>query len=200
MQLRSGDLRFTCVTVLVKSKWKSFISLLCSSKKRLQTDFSGFATDIVLVTKKLRFRNFAPLTCYAPLPPFSSRFNSSSMVAKPPLQAHFKIIEPSFAENQFLSNLFHHLSPVVQLAPKPAAVFDRSVDRLRIPASLDKTSTFIQLSLKLNMLRFCSQGGAVSSVSHGVSLFPAPVFCWWGENARMPRIIDRALPTRGRLF
>ena len=98
----------------------------------------GFATEIGLLTKRSHFRNFrnfAPLPCYAPLPPFSSRFNSSFFVAKPPHQAHFQIYEPSFAEKSiFVKSVSSPVTCLVQLAPKPVAVFDRSVARLRIPA------------------------------------------------------------------
>ena len=93
-------------------------------------------------------------------------------------------------------------SPVtcVQMAPKPAKVFHQSLNRSRFQPHSVQNLNFPKTFTETQYLAVLFPGRAVSSVSHGVSLFGAPpVFCWWGENAQMPRLIASALPTGGRL-
>ena len=119
--------------------------------------------------KRLRFRNFGASHLFSNLGLL--HFFAGSGCAQTPFDTFSDAV--LLKKWLLVKNLW---SPVTwsPAARKSNCIVSQISRRMEDPSlTLYKTSTFLQLSLGLDMLRFCSAGAAVSSDSHEVSLFRA---------------------------
>ena len=133
------------------------VHILFLLPKRLQPDFSGFVTESgQFWQKSCTFITFhlSTLSCSS-----TSLFFQIKPFIPGGWTAQASTFQLSLAENLFFPNLFLHLSPVYRWhRNQPKCFTNRSTDQ-GSSLTLYKTSTFLKLSPKLNILRFCSRGG-----------------------------------------